>query len=228
MVNWTCEQTELRLSDYLDGALNQGELRAFDEHVIGCERCTPLVASVSHLLTNLHVMEEIAEPPRLVYAILDKTLGPREAATGWSGAFGWFRGLVSQRVMYGAISVAATITVLLTASGFSWRKPKLADLSPVNVYRNADRQAHQVYARGSKFVSDLRVVYEIQARFRQDSDLPTTPESTMPETSPEKQPGRTDGSKPSSPKQQNRANGIGRELRVLAMELPMLSVRSMQ
>jgi anti-sigma factor RsiW len=227
MVNWTCEQTELRLSDYLDGALNQGELRAFDEHVIGCERCTPLVAGVSHLLTNLHGIEEIAEPPRLVYAILDKTLGPREAAS-WSGAFGWFRGLVSQRAMYGAISVAATITVLLTASGFSWRKPKLADLSPVNVYRKADSQAHQVYARGAKFVSDLRVVYEIQARFRQDSDLPTTPESTMPETSPEKQPGRTDGSKPSSPKQQNRANGIGCELRVLAMELPVLGVRSMQ
>jgi hypothetical protein len=173
-------------------------------------------------------MEEIAEPPRLVYAILDKTLGPREAATGWSGAFGWFRGLVSPRLMYGAISVVATVMVLLTASGFSWRKPKIADLSPVNVYRNADRQAHHVYARGSKFVSDLRVVYEIQARFRQDSDLPTTQENTIPEASPEKQPGSTDGTKPASPKQQNRANGIGRELQVLAMELPVLSIRSMR
>ncbi len=228
MVNWTCEQTEVRLSDYLDGVLNPGEQHAFDEHVNGCERCTPLVAGVSHLLTNLHGMEEIPTPPRLVYAILDKTLGPREAATGWSGVLGWFRSAVSPRLMYGSVSVVATAMVLLTASGFSWRKPKIADLSPVNVYRNADRQAHLVYARGSKFVSDLRVVYEIQARFRQDSDLPTTPESTMPEASPEKQPGRTDGSTPASPKQQNRANGIGRELQVLAMELPMLSVRSMR
>jgi anti-sigma factor RsiW len=228
MVNWTCEQTELRLSDYLDGVLNPGELHAFDEHVNECERCTPLVASVSHLLTNLHGMEEIAAPPRLVYAILDKTLGPREAATGWSGVLGWFRGVISPRLMYGSVSVVATVMFLLTASGFSWRKPKIADLSPVNVYRNADRQAHLVYARGSKFVSDLRVVYEIQARFRQDSELPTTQENTMPEASPEKQPGRTDGTKPASPKQQNRANGIGRELQVLAMELPLLSVRSMR
>jgi anti-sigma factor RsiW len=227
MLNWSCEQTELRLSDYLDGALGPGEKHAFDEHVNGCERCTPLVANVSHLLTNLHEMEEIAEPPRLVYAILDKTLGPREAA-GWSGVFRWFRGLVSPRLMYGAISVAATVTVLLTASGFSWRKPKIADLSPVNIYWNADRRAHQVYARGSKFVSDLRVVYEIQARFRQDSDLPTTPESTMPQAAPDKLPGSTDGTKPSSPKQQNRANGIGRELQVLAMELPIISVRSIR
>ena len=228
MLNWTCEQTELRLSDYLDGVLNPGEQHAFDEHVNGCERCTPLVASVSHLLTNLRGMEEIPTPSRLVYAILDKTLGPREAVTGWSGVLGWFRGVVSPRLLYGSISVAATVMVLLTASGFSWRKPKIADLSPVNVYRNADRQAHLVYARGSKFVSDLRVVYEIQARFRQDSDLPTTQENTLPEAPPEKQPGRTDGSKPASPKQQNRANGIGRELQVLAMELPMLSIRSMR
>lgn len=228
MVNWTCEQTELRLSDYLDGVLNPGEQHAFDEHVNGCERCTPLVASVSHLLTNLHGMEEIATPPRLVYAILDKTLGPRETAAGWSGVLGWLGGVISPRLLYGSISVAATITVLLTASGFSWRKPKIADLSPVNIYWNADRRAHLVYARGSKFVSDLRVVYEIQARFRQDSDLPTTQENTMPEASPEKQPGSTDGTKPASPKQQNRANGIGRELQVLAMELPMLSVRSVR
>ena len=227
MLNWTCEQTELRLSDYLDGVLSQGEQHAFDEHVNACERCTPLVASVSHLLANLHGMDEIATPPRLVYAILDKTLGPREAAS-WSSLFGWFRGLVSQRLMYGTVSVAATVMVLVTASGFSWRKPKIADLSPVNVYRNADRTAHLVYARGSKFVSDLRVVYEIQARFRQDSELPTTPESTMPEATPGKQPGSTDSTKPASPKQQNRANGIGRELQVLAMELPVLSVRSVR
>ena len=227
MVNWSCEQTELLLSDYLDGVLGPGEKHAFDKHVSGCERCKPLVASVSHLLTDLHEMKELAEPPRLVYAILDKTLGPREAATGWRGVLGWFRGLVAPRLLYGSISVAATVMVLLTASGFSWRKPKVADLSPVNVYRNADRQAHLVYARGSKFVSDLRVVYEIQARFRQDSELPTTPESTMPEATPGKQPGSTDSTKPASPKQQNRANGIGRELQVLAMELP-LSVRSVR
>jgi len=32
----------------------------------------------SDLLTGLHGMEQIEAPPRLVYSILDKTLGPRE------------------------------------------------------------------------------------------------------------------------------------------------------
>jgi anti-sigma factor RsiW len=226
-MTWTCEQTELRLSEYLEGLLNEAEQRAFDAHVNTCERCAPLVAGVSHLLTNLHGMEELEAPPRLVYSILDKTLGPRDSAKGWRAVFGWVRAIASPRFAYGAVSVAATLMVLLSASGFSWRKPKIADLSPVNLYRNADRQAHLVYARGSKFISDLRVVYEIQSRLRQENEIPTTPEGALPE-SPDKQPGHTDGTRPASPRQQNRANGIGREMEVLAAGLPVLTLRSSQ
>jgi anti-sigma factor RsiW len=227
-MTWTCEQTELRLGEYLDGLLNEAEQRAFDAHVNTCERCAPLVAGVSHLLANLHGMEELEAPPRLVYSILDKTLGPRDSAKGWRAVLGWVRAIASPRFAYGAVSVAVTLMVLLTASGFSWRRPKIADLSPVNLYRNADRQAHLVYARGSKFISDLRVVYEIQSRLHQENEIPTTPEGALPESSPNKQPGRTDGTRPASPRQQNRANGIGRGAEVLAAELPFLAPRRMQ
>ena len=54
-MTWTCEQTEARLSDYLDGVLQPAEQAAFDLHVNGCERCTPLVASVSHVLAGLRI-----------------------------------------------------------------------------------------------------------------------------------------------------------------------------
>jgi hypothetical protein len=226
-MNWTCEQSEARLSDYLDGLLNPAERAAFDAHVKGCERCTPLLASVSQLLTNLHAMEEIAEPPRLVYNILDKTLGPRENVTGWRALLAWAGSLATPRFAYGTVSVMATFLVLATAAGFSWRKPKLADLQPVNLYRNADRQAHLVYARGSKYISDMRVVYEIQSRLREDNEIPTVPEQSNPKSSPEKTPGRTDGAKPSQPRQQNRANGLERNLQMLAASLPVLSERRM-
>lgn len=222
-MTWTCEQTEARLSDYLDGLLEPGELSAFDTHVLSCERCAPLVASVSYLLTNLHAMNELETPPRLVYNILDKTLGPRETAKGWRAVLGWFRNLATPRFAYGAVSVAATFMILLTASGFSWRKPKWSDLAPATIYRNADRQAHLVYAHSTKFVSDLRVVYEIQSRLRQDNEIPTAPESTIPQSSPNKEPGRTDSTKPSSPRQQNRADGINRNLELLAAEVPVFS-----
>src|ERR1700737_839092 len=222
-MSWTCEQIEARLSDYLDGALAGTERTAFQTHVGECDRCAPLVAHVSQLLSGMHSMAQLEAPPRLVYSILDKTLGPRETATGWAAVMGWVRGLASMRFAYGALSVAGTFVILLSAVGFSWRKPKLADLQPANIYRNADRQAHLVYAKGTKFVNDLRVVSEIQSRMREESEIPTTPESTVPESSPEKHPGRSDGSKPAAPKQQNRANDITRQIELLAEQMPILA-----
>jgi hypothetical protein len=217
-MTWTCEQTEARLSDYFDGLLEPAEHTAFDLHVNACERCTPLVASVSHVLGTLHTLEQIEPSPRLVNSILTVTQGPQT----WRNAKRWLRSLQSPRFVYSAVSVAATLIVILTASGFSWRKPKLVDLTPATIYRNADRKVHLVYARSTKFVSDLRVVYEIQSRMNENEQNPATREGTIPQTSPNKEPGQTDNTKPSAPRQQNRANGIGRNLQVLAAECPVL------
>ena len=219
-MSWTCEQTEARLSDYLDGTLNPAEMAEFTAHAPSCARCAPLVASVSELVTGLRSMEQIEPPPRLVYSILDKTLGPREALTGWRGILGWVRGAASLRFAYGALSVVATLIIFVTASGFNWKHPKLADLQPAIIYRNADRKIHLAYASSAKFVNDLRVVNEIQSRLREENDLRATPESTVPESAPQKQPGRSDGSKPAKPRQQNRANDLLRHVEVLAMALP--------
>ncbi|HEY6265834.1 MAG TPA: zf-HC2 domain-containing protein [Candidatus Acidoferrum sp.] len=218
-MTWTCEQTEARLSDYLDGFLQPAEQAAFDLHVNTCERCTPLVASVSNVLGTLHKLEPVEPSPQLVNSILTATLGPQT----WRNAKRWLRNLQSPRFVYSAVSVAATLFVVLWASGFSLRKPKLADLAPATIYHKADSQVHLTYARTTKFVSDLRVVYEIQSRLRQDSEIPTTPESTIPQSAPGKQPGQTDKTNPSSPRQQNRADGVQRNLELLAAEFPVLS-----
>jgi anti-sigma factor RsiW len=211
-MNWTCEQTEARLSDYLDGLLQPVEQAAFDLHVNGCERCTPLVAGVSHLLSTLHTLEKVEPSAKLEEAILTATLGPQS----WRKAKRWLRGLRSPRFVYSAVSVAATILALLMASGFSFRKPKMADLRPATIYRNTNIEAHQVYARSVKFVSDLRVVYEIQTRLNENEQNPSTREETIPQSSPKKEPGQTDNSKPTAPKQQNRAYDVERNMRVLA------------
>jgi anti-sigma factor RsiW len=218
-MNWTCEQTEARLSDYLDGLLQPVEQSAFNLHVNTCERCAPLVAGVAHALGGLYALESVEPPPQLENAILTATLG----APSWRNARRWLKSLQSPRFVYSVASVAATLVVILTASGFSFRKPKLADLRPATIYHNTDRQVHRVYARSAKFVSDLRVVYEIQSLKNDNLEIPATREQTIPQKSPDKQPGRTDKTNPSAPKQQNRADEIGRNLRVLAAECPVLS-----
>jgi len=215
-MNWTCEETESRLSDYLDGLLQPAERAALDAHVANCDRCAPLIAGVSELLSNLHGMEELETPPRLVYAILDKTLGPRDTTAPAPGFFGWLRGMGMPRLAYGALSLSATFLVLASVFGFSPRHPKLADLQPASIARNADRQVHLVYARSAKFVSDLRVVYEIQTRLRQDNEIPTSNEDAIPPSSNAPAPGRSDGSKPGGAKQQNRATSVDRNLHFLA------------
>jgi anti-sigma factor RsiW len=219
-MSWTCEQTEARLSDYLDGVLNSAELGGFSAHVPSCLRCAPLVASVSDLVSGLHGLGQIEEPPRLVYSILANTLGPRELAATWFRRM--IRPMASLRFAYGALSVAATLILFVTAAGLNWRHPKLADLQPATIYRRANSTVHLAYGSSVKFVNDLRVVNEIQSRLREDSDLRANPESTVPESSPQKRPGSSDGSKPATPRQQNRANDLARQVEVLAMEMPAI------
>jgi anti-sigma factor RsiW len=214
-MNWTCEQTEARLSDYLDGLFQPAEQSAFNQHVNTCERCAPLVAAVARTLGSLYALEPVEPPPQLENAILTATLGAPSYLKRW------LKSLRSPRFVYGLASAAATIIVLLTASGFSFTKPKLADLRPATIYWKTNRQAHRVYAQSVKFVSDLRVVYEIQTRLNENDQNPATREQSAPKSSPDKQPGRTDNANPSAPKQQNRADELGRNLRVLASQFPV-------
>jgi anti-sigma factor RsiW len=183
-MNWNCEQIEARLSDFLEGALTPEEAALFVAHSGTCPQCTELVASVRGLIGAMHALEPVAAPVNLVPAILDSTLGPRPTAAGWRAWFGWTRVLVQPRFAYGALTVLITLGVISQALGIQWRMPTVADLNPVNLYRSADRQAHLAYAKGSKFVGDLRVVYEIRSLLPSDQD-PTPPKtSPAPQSAP--------------------------------------------
>jgi Putative zinc-finger len=226
-MTWTCDQVEAQLSDYLEGLLQTPERAAFEEHVQQCAECAPLVASVRTLISELQEMGEVEAPPHLVYSILDKTLGPREHVTGWQAFLNFIRGFATAKFAYGVASVMATLLILFGASGISLRKPKLADMSPANVSRNIDRRLHLGYASTVKYLSDMRVVYEIQSRLRQgdNEQLQVVPDENVPQTTPEK-PGKGDDHTHVQPKQQNRANQIGRQMELLAAECPAVWERS--
>jgi anti-sigma-K factor RskA len=224
---WTCDQIEARLSDYLEGTLQSAERAAFEAHAESCGECAPLVASVRTLVGELQAMEEVGAPERLIGTILEQTLGKRETPTGWQAILNFIRGLATPKFAYGAASVMATFIILLGASGISLRKPRMADLRPETVVHNVERQVHLAYGRSKKYVSDLRVVYEIQSRLRQDqNELQVVPEENPPKPAPDKQPGQSDDHTRTQPKQQNRANELARQVEVLAAECPVMFDRS--
>ncbi|HTZ46039.1 MAG TPA: zf-HC2 domain-containing protein [Verrucomicrobiae bacterium] len=224
-MTWTCDQIETQLSDYLEGLLAAPERAEFEAHVHSCAECAPLVESVRGLMTDLHAMGEVEMPPQMIRSILDQTVGPRERVSGWEAFRKFLAGFATPKFAYGVASVVATFVILLTASGTSLRKAKLADLQPANVYRNTNRQLHLVYSNSVRYVSDLRVVYEIQSRLRQDqNELQVTPDDSAPKSAPEKDPDHTGV----QPKQQNRANELSREVEMLAAEGPLMLQRSIR
>jgi len=225
-MTWTCDQTEARLSDYLEGLLQAPERAEFEAHMHGCAECGPLVESVRSLITEMQSVEQVEVPPQLIHSILDKTIGPREHVTFWQSLKNFLGGLATPKFAYGFASVTATLFIVLSAAGLSWRKPKLTDLNPSTMSRNITRQAHLSYAHAVKYVSDLRVVYEIQSRLRQDNQLQNLPEETTPKSNQENKPGNDDHTR-SQPKQQNRADEfLARQVEMLAAECPVMIERS--
>jgi anti-sigma factor RsiW len=198
-MKWNCAQIEERLSDYVDGLLSEEERREFSAHVSGCANCAPLVSTVSTLVTRMHALEPVEAPLKLIPNILDQTLGPRGTAAhqGWRGWFAWLEPVMQPRFAMGVASLVVTIFILIQATGIRPNKLSSADMNPANLYRTANRHAHLVYARGAKFVNDLRVVYEIQSRLRPEAQPNQAPEpATPPPSDPQQKsegphPGRT-------------------------------------
>ncbi len=174
--NWSCEETEAQLIEYLDGTLAASMRGQIEAHVASCARCARMIANVRGLVRSLARLEPVAEPPNLASAIVEATLGPRRGISDWKAWFDWLRPLSQPRLAYGAVSVMVTVVVISQALGIHWRAPAMADLNPANVAHVANRQAHQVYARGVKLVSDLRLVYEIQTRLQPASETEQTTE----------------------------------------------------
>jgi len=179
-MNWNCTNSEERLSDYLDGHLTAEEAAAFSAHAASCARCSELLAQVGALVSQMHQLEVVEEPPQLMQKILDATLGPRTQKQAWKRWFPWAPVMWQPRYAMGALTVAASFAIVFHTAGVTPAKLMKADLSPTSLYRSANRQVHLTYARGAKFVNDLRVVYEIQSRLQPEQEPSASPATAPP------------------------------------------------
>ena len=174
-MNWNCTQTEERLSEYIDGRLSQMEQAAFTAHLATCPSCAQLVTQVSALVHRMHALEAVEAPEYLSAKILDATLGPRKPKAGWDKWFAWLPNLMQPRFAMGMATVAASFVIVLHTAGITPNKLRKQDLSPASIFRAANREVHLTYAKGVKFVNDLRVVYEIQSRLQPEPQPSAAP-----------------------------------------------------
>jgi hypothetical protein len=179
-MNWNCTNSDERLSDYLEGQLTSVEAAAFSAHAATCARCSDLLAQVGALVSQMHRLEAVEAPPQLVQKILDATLGPGTKKQDWKRWFTWAPVLWQPRFAMGALTVAASFVIVFHTAGITPAKLRKADLSPSSLYRSANRQVHLTYARGAKFINDLRVVYEIQSRLQPEQEPSASPAAAPP------------------------------------------------
>jgi hypothetical protein len=187
-MDWNCTLTEERLSDALEGTLLPDEAAAFSKHAAACERCAGLVAQVGGLVTRMRQIPPVDEPPFLASRIIAATRGTPARRPGAGGWFAWLPAIWQPRFAMGVLTVAATFLIVFHAVSAA---PGKIGFSPANLFRNANRHAHLTYARGVKFVNDLRVVYVIQSRLSsqpQPIPEPATAPFPEPESTPQQRP----------------------------------------
>ena len=155
----------------MDGTLDPLQRAEMDEHAAGCANCAGLLRSVRQAVRMLHDLPPAAPGPWLATQIIHRTTPSQPKP---KRSVGWLDFAFRPRIVLGVLAVIITFSVVFgTLGGAAAFSP--ANANPVRIYRQVDRMAHLAYARGVKFISDLRVVYEIQSRFRHPAAADPSP-----------------------------------------------------
>jgi hypothetical protein len=181
-------------SEYLEGQLDAARRSQVEVHLGECASCRELLADLRRVVELCRSAEELEPAPWLIPKILRATVGERKPTLGERLA-ALLRPSGQPRLAYAVAMAIFSFSIIVNAAGLDLRKLTLADLSPRTWFYEANRTGHLLYARAEKFYYDLRVVYEIESRFRQLRSRPgEQKEAPKPETPPG---GSTDRNVPS-------------------------------
>jgi hypothetical protein len=166
-------------SDYLEGLLDATSQAAVEAHLAECAPCRELLGDVRHALEVCRTAEKAEPTPWLISKILLATVGERKPT--WREQFAaFFRPVLQPRVAYPIAMSVFTFSILVNAAGLNLRHLRFEDLNPRTWINRASQQGHLAFARAEKYYYDLRVVYEIESRFRQLSGQPQVQEEEAP------------------------------------------------
>lgn len=169
-------------SEYLEGRLDPARNAQVEEHLAGCGPCRETLSDVRHAMQVCQSADEVALPPWLVPKIRHATIGEKPA--GISVQIGsLLRSLRQPRIAYAVAMTVFSISLIINVAGLNLRNFNVQELNPSTWFYRANRAGHLLYARVERFYDDLRIVYEIESRFRNVQSEPAEQEkqSTKPE-----------------------------------------------
>jgi len=176
-------ELENHASDYLEGQLEAVQRVAVEAHLRDCGACRELVGGLRRVMELCRAAENLEPAPWLVPKILRATVGERKP-TFRERVSAFFRPTAQPRLAYAVAMAIFSLSVIINAAGLNLRNVTVADLNPRNWFYQANRSGHLLYARAEKFYYDLRVVYEIESRFRQLRSEPSEPKQEAPRQEP--------------------------------------------
>lgn len=152
-------------SDYLEGQLDKARQAEVEEHLADCASCREVLSDVGSAIQACRSAAPVAPPPWLVSRIRLATMG--EGRTGIvEQVNALLRTIRQPRVAYAVAMTLFSLSLIVNVAGLNLRSLKMEDMNPATWVYRANRAGHLFYARAEKFYDDLRIVYEIESRFR--------------------------------------------------------------
>jgi anti-sigma factor RsiW len=173
-----CAEFEIRLADYLDGALDHPskveEKSALEAHRAECAACAELARDAGGAMAFMERAADVETPPEVVTRILfEITSGPSRAQMkpSWTRRiFGkWLEPILQPRYAMGMAMTVLSFAMLGRFTGIR-RQLTPADLDPVKIWTSAEDRAQRVWERSVKYYENLRVVFEIQTQLKEWTD----------------------------------------------------------
>jgi anti-sigma factor RsiW len=170
-----CADVEILLADYVDGTLHGEQKTAVEAHLAACGACAELARDAAAAVGFMERVAIVEPPPELVTRLLfEASNGPSRNAVKPSLARRWFgrwlEPVLQPRYVMGMAMTLLSFAMLGRFAGIEVRQLKPSDLDPVNVWLAAEDRVVRLWDRGVKYYRDLRLVYEIQTRFRDWSE----------------------------------------------------------
>lgn len=165
-----CEELEIVLCDYFDGTLDRAQHEAVKAHLDACPACAAMAEDISGAMQFMERVADVTPPPELITKIVLDTTGlPGEPArAGWRRLLGRFLDPILQPRF--AMSMALTFlsfAMIGKLVGIESKPFRQTDLNPVHLWLNLEDSAHRTWVRTVKYYEGLRLVYEVQSRYKE-------------------------------------------------------------